>query len=54
MADKGPRAAAPTARGHETTWGGTEAAKQAWVDKHAEPVRKAVEKENKAKELGDA
>ncbi len=48
MADKDTRT---QARGHEATWGATEAAKAAWADRNAEPVRKSIEKDNKAKEV---
>ena len=41
------------AAGHESTWGASTPVKENWTDKNAEPVRKAVERENAKKEAGD-
>ncbi len=43
-----------TQRGHEDTWGATEAAKDRWVTNNADKVRKQVEADNEKKEVGDA
>jgi len=41
-------------RSHEDTWGASQPAKEAWEDKNADKVRKAVEAANEEKEIGDA
>lgn len=38
-----------TDHSHESTWGATEPAKQAWADKNADRVRKTVERDNEQK-----
>ena len=44
----------PGPRGHEDTWGATEAAKPQWADKNAEQVREDVARGNEEKEQGNA
>ncbi len=41
-------------RSHEDTWGSSAPAKEKWERRNADTVRKTVEKDNEAKETGDA